>query len=267
MGMDKIKWLKHYANDYTSESIMKMIDDGGFAAYGRYWFLLTFLARHFDGENTEFTFPMRTIRETFRFRSWNDCRSFAVRLSNVRGMTAECTENVFKIDAPILLELLHRDFKRARKQREDGAPKKKEERIKNKEKEKVKKENPDGFSDPPPPKTSTHWLKDLWNKHAGSLPKARNSISASRMKKIKARVKDEPSESVWAIAIKRVAESDFCNGRTDRGSWVATFDWLLQADTLDKILEGKYDNRQGKTKNAKEQRMIAQRERIERGEI
>ena len=87
------------------------------------------------------------------------------------------------------------------------------------------------------------------------------------MKKIKARVKDEPSESVWAIAIKRVAESDFCNGRTDRGSWVATFDWLLQADTLDKILEGKYDNRQGKTKNAKEQRMIAQRERIERGEI
>ena len=243
-----------------------MIDEGGFAAYGRYWFLLTFLARHFDGENTEFTFPMRTIRETFRFRSWNDCRTFAVRLSSVRGMTAECTENVFKIDAPILLELLHRDFKRARKQREDAAPKNKEVRIKNKEKEKVKKEKPDGFSSSPPAKPSTHWLRDLWNEHRGSLPEARKQISSTRMKKIKARVKDEPSESVWAIAIKRAAESDFCNGENDRG-WRATFDWILQPETLDKILEGKYDNRQGKTKTAKEQRMLSQRERIERGEL
>jgi hypothetical protein len=62
----------------------------------------------------------------------------------------------------------------------------------------------------------------------------RKAAAASRLR--------ERSLSEWMAVIGRIAASDFCQGKNDRG-WVATFDFLIQPSTATKALEGAYDNR------------------------
>lgn len=83
----------------------------------------------------------------------------------------------------------------------------------------------------------------LWNEHCRELPKAQK-LTNKRRTAIRARLDDEPDLSIWRQAIERMAASDFCNGKGPTG-WVATFDFLLQPDSLTKVQEGKYDNRAG----------------------
>lgn len=92
-----------------------------------------------------------------------------------------------------------------------------------------------------------HWMVELWNLHCGSLPKIKGLGPAHRRKgktrhqflndQLKAYGEDR---AYWTKIIQRIASSKFCTGQNDRG-WVATFDWLLQADVPLKIDEGKYD--------------------------
>ena len=44
----------------------------------------------------------------------------------------------------------------------------------------------------------------------------------------------------------KTGKSSFLNGDNDRG-WTASIDWLIKPENRLKVLEGKYDNRQGKT--------------------
>ncbi|MEX1028280.1 MAG: helix-turn-helix domain-containing protein [Candidatus Paceibacterota bacterium] len=45
-------------------------------------------------------------------------------------------------------------------------------------------------------------------------------------------------------ALAKITKSSFCHGQNDRG-WRADIDWFLRPDTMTKILEGKYDDRNG----------------------
>lgn len=110
----------------------------------------------------------------------------------------------------------------------------------------------------------SHWLVDMWNEFGAKLPKAHTPISSARLKKIQTRIKDRPDPELWKAAIIRLAESNFANGLNDR-AWVAGFDFILQADSLDKILEGKYDNRRAITKQEAHYRQ--QMQAIENGEL
>ena len=95
---------------------------------------------------------------------------------------------------------------------------------------------------PPPPPARAGSPADLvraWNDHRGPLPEAKG-LSQSRLRHAKARLADVSDLERWAEAIRRVAASPFCRGESERG-WRATFDWLLQPDTLNRIEEGKYD--------------------------
>ncbi len=47
----------------------------------------------------------------------------------------------------------------------------------------------------------------------------------------------------WQEALQRLAESEFCQGGGKDG-WRADIDWFLRPDTVARILEGKYDNRE-----------------------
>jgi hypothetical protein len=109
------------------------------------------------------------------------------------------------------------------------------------------------------PEKKSHWLVDMWNEFGAKLPKAHIPISSARLKKIQTRIKDRPDPELWKAAIVRLAESNFANGLNDR-AWVAGFDFILQADSLDKILEGKYDNRRAVTQ--KERQSIEQAQRL-----
>jgi len=115
-----------------------------------------------------------------------------------------------------------------------------------------------------PPEKKSHWLVDLWNEFSAKLPKAHTPISSARLKKIQTRIKDRPDPELWKAAIIRLAESNFANGLNDR-AWVAGFDFILQTESLDKILEGKYDNRRVVTKQ--ERHYIEQMQAIESGEL
>ena len=51
----------------------------------------------------------------------------------------------------------------------------------------------------------------------------------------------------WQQAIQRAASSSFCRGERGDG-WAANFEWFLKPDTVTKLLEGNYDDREAKPK-------------------
>lgn len=87
---------------------------------------------------------------------------------------------------------------------------------------------------------SLHPLGELWNEHCGKLAKIRG-IAGDRAKSTKARWDDRPDPEYWAGVIKKIAETPFCNG-TNRRGWRATFDFLIQPNTHNKVLEGQYED-------------------------
>lgn len=84
-------------------------------------------------------------------------------------------------------------------------------------------------------------LGQLWNENCGKLPKVRD-ITPSREKKWATRFRETPDLQTWRVAIRAVARSPFCTGKTERG-WKADVDWLLKPNTLVGILEGKWQCR------------------------
>lgn len=84
-------------------------------------------------------------------------------------------------------------------------------------------------------------VNNYWNlKHPN---KNLRYLSDKRKKKLRARWQEEAWRDGWRGVIDKLAASDFCNGKNDRG-WVASFDWLIENDNnYVKVLEGRYDNR------------------------
>ena len=144
-----MKWFKHYCDAEFSESLSKLEAKYGFEGLGRYWRFVEFLGRNFDGENPEFKFERAKLRALFRFRSWNDLESFADHLAIIPGIDLNRSGNVYEIKAPILLELQSRDFKKARKERGETAPKIKiKNKIKSSSEPQKKSESRTTFSHP-----------------------------------------------------------------------------------------------------------------------
>jgi hypothetical protein len=86
-------------------------------------------------------------------------------------------------------------------------------------------------------------LFDLWNLNCASLAKARG-MSAKRSAAEASRLKENHSPDYWLEVISRITASKFCRGEAG-SSWRADFDWLLKPDTHLKVLEGKYDDKDG----------------------
>lgn len=87
----------------------------------------------------------------------------------------------------------------------------------------------------PPP------LDRIWNENCNTLSKVR-SFGSSRLRLMKSRWKENPSEEYWTCVVKKISASKFCCGENER-NWKADFDFLLKPDTHHKVLEGKYDNK------------------------
>jgi len=84
---------------------------------------------------------------------------------------------------------------------------------------------------------------DEWNK-LQALPKI-VTLSSGRRKKLNARLREPFFADNWRAALKRIAESKFCTGDNPR-QWVADFEFFLRPDSVAKIIEGKYDNKEAK---------------------
>lgn len=81
-----------------------------------------------------------------------------------------------------------------------------------------------------------------WNAHE-ELPTVL-VVSSKRLTQLRSRRKDPFFVANWKTAIDRICQSSFLTGQNDRG-WKADFDFFLRPDAVAKIMEGKYDNRNG----------------------
>ncbi len=82
---------------------------------------------------------------------------------------------------------------------------------------------------------------------------------SKRDKALKARIKTYGLDTVLD-AVERVKNSKFCHGGGAQG-WIADFDWFVRPDTINKILEGKYDDT--KSKSSKNQYLEVIKDRVD----
>lgn len=66
------------------------------------------------------------------------------------------------------------------------------------------------------------------------------SRSEARRKKLMARLKELGGLEGWEAAVALVADSDFLCGRVNGKAWKANFDFLLQPQSLEKVMERAY---------------------------
>ncbi len=86
-------------------------------------------------------------------------------------------------------------------------------------------------------------------------PKESGLWSQARKRLIRCRWKEYPSLEFWEDYFNKVESSDFLSGRVTR--WRADFDWLMKPSNFEKVLEGKYANRQEKVTEVLRQFMEA----------
>lgn len=91
-------------------------------------------------------------------------------------------------------------------------------------------------------------ILDLYHEICVSFPKVR-TLSDSRKRAIKARLEKYGLEELKE-AFSLCEASDFLKGKNDRG-WKADLDWIMNDTNLGKILDGKYNNRSGRSSAAK----------------
>lgn len=84
-------------------------------------------------------------------------------------------------------------------------------------------------------------LQQAWNRLAPEPLPRWKGMSDARRKHAKARLK-ERTLADWEAVIRRIGASRFCRGENERG-WLADPDFLLRPGTAEKVLEGKYDDR------------------------
>ena len=72
-------------------------------------------------------------------------------------------------------------------------------------------------------------------------------IDGKRLDAVRARMK-QYGKDCFFDAIDRIRESNFLQGRNDRG-WTITFDWLIKPNNFPKVIEGNYNKKKNKPIN------------------
>ena len=73
-----------------------------------------------------------------------------------------------------------------------------------------------------------------------SIPQAR-TLTPQRRKSLMARMREHGGIEAWKLAIANIEKSAFLQGNNDRG-WTADLDFMLQAKSFTKLVEGTYGN-------------------------
>lgn len=97
---------------------------------------------------------------------------------------------------------------------------------------------------PPPKKIDFEEVANIFNIQCSELPPVLK-MNEARKKAIKARIDEYGAQKV-GDAFNIVRQSKFLNGDNDQ-NWKATFDWIIKPANFLKIIEGNYNNKDGKT--------------------
>lgn len=85
-------------------------------------------------------------------------------------------------------------------------------------------------------------ITSAWN--ALGKPFSEIRMTDKRKKAIGQRLGDSFWVENWRRALNVIKKSSFCSGHNDR-QWVADIDWFLRPDSVTKIIEGKYSDKNG----------------------
>ena len=125
-----MKWFKHYSNAHESEILSEIIEKLGYEGYGLYWRLFEIIASNFDGENTSFSFRTSMVKRLIGIRTLVKLRHIADICSYKSSIDIKINKELIEIEAPMLLNLKDRDYKKPRKKRDEYAlDKRREEKI------------------------------------------------------------------------------------------------------------------------------------------
>lgn len=115
-----------------------------------------------------------------------------------------------------------------------------ESRIQNPEKK--EEEEVELGANAPPSHAEALEAFELYNQTATKvgIPAAR-TLTPQRKKAIMARMREHGGLDAWKIALGNIERSAFLQGKNDR-NWVATLDFLIQASSFTKVVEGTYGN-------------------------
>jgi hypothetical protein len=120
--------------------IQAIISESGLADAMRYWLLLELLCSEFKKDTTEFIFSTRQLQDALHIKFTKKLTTFAQLLTNFSTTFdqkslnfCQLSDNFWKIETRIILDLMGKDFKRTRLKSGNATPKNKEERIKKKE--------------------------------------------------------------------------------------------------------------------------------------
>lgn len=87
-------------------------------------------------------------------------------------------------------------------------------------------------------------ILDSWNTLAKDLDlSVCRTLTEKRRKAIKARLKAPDWREEFPEALQRISASAFLRGKKPGNDWRADIDWILQPDSVTRILEGRYDDR------------------------
>lgn len=89
-------------------------------------------------------------------------------------------------------------------------------------------------------------IKNLWNEifQDTAISKC-DKVTEKRKAAIRQRWYNGTGQDLnnWENAFSKIKQSDFLMGNNDK-DWQASFDWVIRPDSITKIMEGKYDNRE-----------------------
>jgi len=116
-------------------------------------------------------------------------------------------------------------------------------------------ERKDGLkpAESPVPSLPVESILERWTRIAEKLglvvPRA---VSKRRLEKLKSRLREHPNSEFWVEVFRKIEDSHFLQGENDRG-WKIDFDFLIaNTENVLKIVEGKYDGRNGTNGKQKE---------------
>ena len=112
-----MKYFRHFSNASTSLKVQMILSDMGLEGYAQYFLLLELLNEKFDGKNTKVELHSDEISSKVRIKFSKKLETFIQKLANFSLLSFELSGKVYKIDCPILLELMDKDSKYNRKKR------------------------------------------------------------------------------------------------------------------------------------------------------
>jgi hypothetical protein len=92
-----------------------------------------------------------------------------------------------------------------------------------------------------PPQDNTADITLAWNTLGKPFSEVR--MTDKRKRTIENRLCNSFWAENWRKTLDLVKASTFCSGKNDRG-WVADIDWFIRPDTVTKLTEGKYGNKE-----------------------